>query len=62
MKILLEDYKRKLKNVEELIENNTNDGSIQDIKREERLKTKAAEYRAFIVDIKRAISRQQHGE
>lgn len=59
MKTLLEDYKRKLKNINELIEKNTSNGSIVHQRREERLNTKAAEYRTFIVDIERAIEREK---
>ncbi len=57
MEILLEDYKRKLKTANELISSNTNNGSIMDEKRAERLNTKASEYRSFIVDIERAMER-----
>ena len=59
MKILLEDYQRKLKTVKELIADNKNNGSIHDEKRAERLQTKAGEYRTFIVDIERAIAREE---
>jgi len=60
METLLEDYKRKLKNVNEMLDfdSNINNGSINDIKRFERLNTKASQYRAFIVDIERAIKRE----
>jgi uncharacterized phage protein (TIGR01671 family) len=62
METLLEDYKRKLKNINELISKQLysfSNGSIVHQRREERLNTKAAEYRAFIVDIERAIARHQ---
>lgn len=59
METLLEDYKRKLNNVKELIEKQRSNGCIVHQRREERLNTKAAEYRAFIVDIERAMARQQ---
>ena len=59
MKILLEDYQNKLKIANELIADNKNNGSIHDEKRAERLQTKASEYRAFIVDIERAIAREE---
>ena len=59
METLLEDYKRKLKSVKELIDKQHSNGSIVHQRREERLNTKAAEYRAFIVDIERAMARQQ---
>ena len=54
METLLEDYKRRLKSVTELIEKTRSNGSIVHQRREERLKTKAAEYRTFIVEIERA--------
>jgi hypothetical protein len=59
METLLEDYKRKLKTVNDLLLNNKNNGSIMDEKRTERLNTKASEYRSFIVDIERAIERSK---
>ncbi len=57
METLLEDYKRKLQTIVEFIKNNKNNGSINDEKRAERLNTKAAVYRSFIVDIERALER-----
>jgi len=59
MKILLEDYQGKLKTVNEMVEQSklTNNGSINDTKRQSRLETKASEYRSMIVDIERAIAR-----
>jgi len=59
MEILLDDYKRKLKTIEDVIDKNTNNGSRLDIERKVRLDTKASEYRAFIVDIERAIQRNK---
>lgn len=60
MDTLLDDYKRKLQTAEEFIRNNKNNGSIHDEKRAERLNTKAAEYRSFIVDIERAMARTKN--
>lgn len=57
METLLEDYKRKLKSVNELISKQRSNGSIVHQRREERLNTKASEYRAFIVDIERSMAR-----
>jgi len=52
MKILLEDYQRKLKNAQELIQRKEGDYVTMT-----RLLTKAALYRSFIIDIERAIER-----
>lgn len=59
MKTLLDDYKRKLKNMNELISKQCSNGSIVHQRREERLNTRADEYSAFIVDIERAMARQK---
>ena len=59
MKTLLEDYKRKLATAEEMIETTKDTGSRNDIAKMARLRTKASEYRAFIVDIERAIKREE---
>ena len=56
MENLLEAYRNKLKSINELIEKNKNNGSINDIKRAERLETKRSEYRSFITDIEREMS------
>jgi hypothetical protein len=58
MEILLEDYKRRLKTVTELIKKTRSNGSIVHQRREERLNTKAAEYRTFITEIERAMARK----
>lgn len=55
LRILIEDYQRKLANISALIQNNTNNGSVLDERRDERLKTKAAEYRSFIADLERQL-------
>ncbi len=52
---LLDDYKRKLINITERLAQNVNNGSINDIQRTERLKTKQAEYRTFIVELDRCF-------
>lgn len=59
MKTLLEDYQRKLATAEELIKTTKDTGSRNDIAKMARLNTKASEYRAFIVDIERAIKREE---
>jgi len=59
MKTLLEDYQRRLVTVEETIKTTENTGSQNDIAKMARLKTKASEYRTFIVEIQRAIEREK---
>lgn len=49
MKELLEDYRRRLKTVNEMIANTKADDSIT----LERLNTKAGDYRTFIVELER---------
>lgn len=58
MKNLLEDYKRRLKAVNELLnEPKEKFGKyLHDEKRKTRLNTKASEYRSIITDLERAIS------
>ncbi len=53
MNILIDDYHRRLTNINKVIENFKSNGSHNDIKKEERLKTKASEYRTFISEIKK---------
>lgn len=55
MKILIEDYQRRLKTAEEMIETTKNTGSINDQKKLERLNTKASEYRTFIAELEREM-------
>lgn len=55
METLLEDYKRKLKTAESMLENGMAFGDEQ----ENRIKIKASVYRSAIVDIERAMARQQ---
>lgn len=49
---LIEDYKRRLHNVNEILEKSSN---LSDDKKVARLKTKAAEYRTFIAELEREI-------
>ena len=53
MKQLIEDYKRRLKNIHEMMKEFKSNGSVNDLKKEERLITKANEYKTFIVDLER---------
>jgi len=53
MKQLIEDYKRRLDNVNNLISESNFSGSINDIRTKERLTTKAAEYRTFISELEK---------
>ncbi len=55
MKTLLEDYKRRLATVNELIENTPNNGGYNDSIRAERFKTKAECYRTLISELEREI-------
>lgn len=56
MEILLEDYKRRFETLNELIGNTGNNGSINDVKKMERLRTKAGCYRTFIVELEREMA------
>lgn len=51
MNELIEDYQRKIKSVNELLQNESND--VETIKR---LKTKVGCYRGFLTDLKRALN------
>lgn len=53
MKTLIEDYERRLKSVEDILHNFKSSGSVNDIRKDERLKTKASEYRTIIAELKR---------
>lgn len=55
MKTLIEDYERRLKSVEDMLNNFKSSGSINDIRKDERLKTKASEYRTIIAELKREL-------
>ncbi len=55
MKQLIEDYKRRLDTINQMIENFKSNGSINDIRKYERLKTKAAEFRTFIAEMEREL-------
>jgi hypothetical protein len=61
MKELIEDYKRRLETVNELIKTDKNNGSTNDIKRRERYITKASEYRAFIAEMERLVASRNTG-
>lgn len=61
MEILLDDYKRKLESLKALVPNNvqkTNSIDIDALIKAEKLITKIYEYKAFIIDIERAIERE----
>jgi len=62
MKELIEDYKRKLKTVTDMLLKMKDSGSVNDIKKFERLNTKASEYRSFIVDLERAYNKEISAE
>jgi hypothetical protein len=51
MKQLIEDYKRRLDTINQMIENFKSNGSINDIRKDERLKTKAAEFQRWNVSL-----------
>jgi hypothetical protein len=51
MKKLIEDYKRRLKNIDEMIKGFKSNGSENDIKKGVRLTTKASEYRTIIAEL-----------
>ena len=53
MKQLIEDYQRRLDTVVKMQEAFKSNGSINDTKKEERLTTKASEYRTFIAELER---------
>lgn len=56
MKQLIEDYKRRLKTVNEMLESEKDsNGSINDVKKFERLHTKAGEYRTIIAELERVL-------
>lgn len=53
MKQLLEDYKRRLKTTTEFLKGSINNGSINDQRRDERMKTKQSCYRTFIAELEK---------
>ena len=53
MKQLIEDYKRRIKTIENDLRLYKSTGSINDIKKVERLTTKLFEYRAFVTELER---------
>jgi len=54
MKQLIEDYQGRLDTINQMIENFKSNGSINDIRKDERLKTKAAQFRTIITELERA--------
>ena len=55
MKTIIEDYERRLKSVEDMLNNFKSSGSINDIRKDERLKTKASIYRTLIAELKHEL-------
>lgn len=53
IKSLIEDYKRRLETVNQMLETNQDSGSINDTKKFERLRTKASEFRTIIAELER---------
>lgn len=53
MKTLIEDYKRRLATITEMIETTSDTGSRNDIAKMARLKAKEGEYRTFIAELER---------
>jgi hypothetical protein len=62
MKKLIEDYKRRLKTINEMLIDFKSDNttSVSDIRKLERLITKASEYRTFIIELERALSEKDN--
>ncbi len=59
-KLLIEDYERRLKTAEDYLNTHTSNGSEHDIKKFERLTTKASEYRTVIAELKRTVFDDSH--
>jgi hypothetical protein len=55
MKILIEDYQRRLVTITEMIETTSNSGSNNDIAKMARLNAKTSEYRTFIAEMEREL-------
>lgn len=53
IKTLIEDYQRRLKTVDVMLETGSNSGSINDTKKFERLHTKASQFRTVIAELER---------
>ena len=53
MRQLIEDYQRRLDTMNQMIENFKSNGSINDIRKDERLKTKAAEFKTIIAELEK---------
>lgn len=62
LELLLEDYKRRLKTTNELLEKNRINGSIVHQRREERLNTKANDFRTFITEIGQILAEIKYDE
>jgi hypothetical protein len=62
MKILIEDYERRLNTIEETIKITSNTGSQHDIAKMARLNAKAREYRTFISELNEAQRRVDEAE
>jgi hypothetical protein len=60
MKQLIEDYKKKIETLANDLRLYKSTGSINDIKKVERLTTKLFEYRAFVTELERALSNKQN--
>jgi len=59
MKQLIEDYKRRLASAQEMLDNTKDTGSIDNVKKIQRLKTFTGEYRAVITDLEKAQRRAE---
>lgn len=57
MKTLIEDYERRLKTAEKMIETTSNNGSQHDSEKMVRLRTKAGEYRNIIAELDKVESK-----
>jgi hypothetical protein len=55
MEQLIEDYKRRLNTVNEMLNENFNSDSIESIRKHERLKTKASLFKTFITELEHEL-------
>jgi hypothetical protein len=60
MKELIEDYKRRLGTAETMLKEFKSNGSEHDIRKQERLTTKASEYRTVIAEMERVINSHEN--
>lgn len=60
MKDLLEDYKRRVTTAETMLKGFKSNGSEHDIRKQERLTTKASEYRTIVAEIERVINSHEN--